>query len=77
MPAKSKPTTMSEIQKRLVAHILAGGAPKEFSVDNGMHQDTASKMLAGLGIRKVFVTEAEHVAIMAQRKAAQAQPKAA
>ena len=83
MPTKSipgpKPTSipgpkpngaMSEIHKRLVAYILAGGSPKEFAIDNGMHPTGVGRHLAGLGIRKVFITDAEHAAIMAARKLA-------
>jgi hypothetical protein len=58
----------NEIRRRLCDYILAGGSPKEFAFDNKMHEKAPGKILAALGIRKIFVTEAEQAAIMEMRK---------
>lgn len=57
-----------DLKSRLVAHIMDGGSPKEFAADNNMHATTPGKILASLGIRKMFVTEAEVAAIIEMRK---------
>jgi hypothetical protein len=63
---KTKPE--NEFKKRLRAHVLAGGEPKAFALDAGMHHGTASKMLGGMGIRKIFITEEEHAMLIKLRK---------
>jgi hypothetical protein len=62
---KTKPE--NEFKKRLRAYILAGGEPKAFALDAGMHHGTASKMLGGMGIRKIFITDEEHQYIIVRR----------
>jgi hypothetical protein len=57
-----------DLKRRLHAHILAGGTPKEFACGNLIHSTAAGKLLAGLGIRKVFITRAEHALITQNRK---------
>ena len=61
------PAAESDFKQRLRAHILGGGIPKHFSLDAGMHRDTACKMLSKMGIRKVFITEEEHTHLVARR----------
>jgi hypothetical protein len=50
------------------AHILAGGSPKEFAMGEGRHSTMANKMLPGMGLKKVFITEEEHELIIKLRK---------
>ena len=59
-----------EIRTRLRAHIMAGGAPKEFALNEGWHPTTAGRMLEGMGIAKVFITEQERALITKMRKEA-------
>ena len=60
---------MSDDLKRLLrAHILAGGTPKEFSAAHLIHSTSAGKVLADLGIRKVFITREEHALITHNRR---------
>lgn len=59
---------MTDLHQRLITHILNGGAPKEFAFDNGIHKTTASRIMTEAGIRKVFITKAEHEAIIEMRK---------
>ena len=59
---------ISDLKQRLRVHILAGGTPKEFAIDNALQENTAGKLLASMGIKKVFITEAEHAAIINQRR---------
>ena len=63
---KQKPE--GEIRTRLRAHIMAGGAPKEFAAGQGWHATTAGKMLDGMGIRKVYITDEEHAMLVKLRK---------
>ena len=62
-----KLTPENESRRRLRAHILAGGSPKEFTLGADMSPSAASKMLAGMGIKKVFVTDEEHALLKARR----------
>lgn len=62
-----KQTPEGEIRTRLRAHIMAGGAPKEFAAGQGWHATTAGKMLDGMGIRKVYITDEERALIMQRR----------
>jgi hypothetical protein len=62
-----KQTPEGEIRTRLRAHIMAGGAPKEFAAGQGWHATTAGKMLDGMGIRKVYITDEERAHIMQRR----------
>lgn len=59
-----------DVRARLRAHIMAGGASKEFSMAEGWHPTTAGKMLEGMNIKKVFITEEEHALILKMRRAA-------
>lgn len=59
---------LTTTQQRLVDHVLNGGMPKRFAIENHMHPNTAQKILNGLGIRKVFVTEDENRALIEMRK---------
>jgi hypothetical protein len=52
---------------KLRNYILKGGAPKNFSIDQGLHETTAGKMLEKMGIRKRFITDEEHAHLMARR----------
>jgi len=61
-------TPEGDIRTRLRAHIMAGGAPKEFSANQGWHPTTAGKMLEAMGISKVYVTDEEHALIVKLRK---------
>ena len=63
-----KETPEGELRTRLRAHMMAGGAPKEFSTNQGWHPTTAGKMLEAMGISKVYVTDEEHAMIMKLRK---------
>jgi hypothetical protein len=65
-----KLTPENDLRTELRAHMLAGGMPKEFSIDRNLAPASASKMLANMGIRKVFITDEEHAMILAKRKAA-------
>jgi hypothetical protein len=62
-----KQTPEGEIRTRLRAHIMAGGAPKEFAAGQGWHATTAWKMLDGMGIRKIYITDEERAHIMQRR----------
>ena len=62
-----KQTPEGEIRTRLRAHIMAGGAPKEFAAGQGWHATTAGKMLDGMGIRKIYITDEERAHIMQRR----------
>jgi hypothetical protein len=63
-----KKTPEDDVRTRLRAHIMAGGTPKEFALAEGWHPTTAGKMLEGMGIKKVFVTQEEQAMIVAMRK---------
>ena len=63
-----KQTPECELRTRLRAHIMAGGTPKEFALAEGWHPTTAGKMLEGMNIKKVFVTEEEHELLIKLRK---------
>ena len=52
---------------RLRAHIMAGHAPKIFSINENMYSTTAGKMLNAMGIRKVYITNEEEAHIMQRR----------
>lgn len=56
------------LKARLRAHILSGGALKEFASDEKLHPTTPGKMLEGLGIRKVFLTEEEREMVAKMRR---------
>lgn len=62
-----KQTPEGDIRTRLRAHMMAGGAPKEFSANEGWHPTTAGKMLEAMGISKVYITDEEHALIMQRR----------
>ena len=62
-----KQTPEGDIRTRLRAHIMAGGAPKEFSANQQWHPTTAGKMLEAMGISKVYITDEEHALIMQRR----------
>lgn len=57
-----------DVRTRLRAHIMAGGASKQFSMSEGWHPTTAGKMLENMKIRKVFITEEEHALLIKMRK---------
>lgn len=57
-----------DVRIRLRAHILAGGAPKYFSLGEGRYPTTAGKMLNAMGIKKVYITEDEQDLLMKLRK---------
>ena len=63
-----KQTPECDLRTRLRAHIMAGGAPKEFALDQGKHSTMANKLLVGMGLKKVFITEEEHALIVKLRK---------
>jgi hypothetical protein len=62
-----KQTPEGDIRTRLRAHMMAGGAPKEFSANQGWHPTTAGKMLEAMGISKIYITDEEHALIMQRR----------
>jgi hypothetical protein len=62
-----KQTPEGDVRGRLRAHIMAGGTPKEFSVREKLDATTPGKMLEGMGIKKVFITEDEHTHLVARR----------
>jgi hypothetical protein len=62
-----KQTPEDDVRTRLRAHIMAGGTPKEFALAEGWHPTTAGKMLEGMGIRKIFITDEEHQHIIVRR----------
>ena len=64
-----KQTPEGDVRARLRAHIMAGGAPKAFAMAEGWHPTTAGKMLEGMNIKKVFITEQEHVQLLKMRRA--------
>ena len=55
------------IKPILRTHILRGGTPKEFSYEHRLAIATVGKLITQLGIKKVFITEAEHTAIKQHR----------
>jgi len=63
-----KQTPEDDVRTRLRAHILAGGSPKEFAIGEGRHSTMANKMLTGMGLKKVFITDEEHAMLIALRK---------
>jgi len=63
-----KQTPEDDVRSRLRAHIMAGGAPKEFSANQGWHPTTAGKMLEAMGISKIYITNEEHALIVKLRK---------
>jgi hypothetical protein len=63
-----KQTPEDDVRTRLRAHILAGGSPKEFAIGEGRHSTMANKMLPGMGLKKVFITEEEHELLIKLRK---------
>ena len=63
-----KQTPEGDIRTRLRAHIMAGGAPKEFSANQQWHPTTAGKMLEAMGISKVYITDEEHAMLVKLRK---------
>jgi hypothetical protein len=63
-----KQTPECDLRTRLRAHIMAGGTPKEFALDQGKHSTMANKMLPGMGLKKVFITEEEHELLIKLRK---------
>lgn len=63
---KQKPE--GDVRSRLRAHIMAGGASKQFSMSEGWHPTTAGKMLENMKIKKVFITEEEHALLLKMRK---------
>lgn len=63
---KQKPE--DDIRIRLRKHVMSGGAPKEFAVDEKLDRTTPGKMLEGMGIKKVFITEEEHAFLLNMRK---------
>ena len=63
-----KQTPEDDVRTRLRAHILSGGTPKEFALGEGKHSTMANKLLVGMGLKKVFISEEEHAMIVAMRK---------
>jgi hypothetical protein len=63
-----KQTPECELRTRLRAHIMAGGTPKEFALAQGKHSTMANKLLVGMGLKKIFITEEEHAMLIALRK---------
>jgi hypothetical protein len=63
-----KQTPEDDVRTRLRAHILAGGTPKEFALGEGKHSTMANKLLVGMGLKKVFITEEEHKLLIKLRK---------
>lgn len=63
---KQKPE--GDVRISLRAHIMGGGTPKEFGMVRGWHPTTAGKMLEGMGIKKVFITDEEHAMIVKMRR---------
>ena len=59
-----------EVRTRLRAHMMAGGAPKALALAEGSRPTTALRMLQGMNIKKVFITEEEHALILKMRRAA-------
>jgi hypothetical protein len=57
-----------DLRIRLRAHIMAGGAPKYFSLGEGRCPTNAGKMLNAMGIKKVYITEDEQDLLMKLRK---------
>jgi hypothetical protein len=57
-----------QVRIRLRAHIMAGKSPKEFAVAEKLEPTTPGKMLEGMGIKKVFITEEEHAFLIKRRK---------
>jgi hypothetical protein len=62
---KQKPE--GEVRARLRAYIMAGGAPKQFAVNEKLQATTPGKMLEGMGIKKVFITSEEHALLLKMR----------
>lgn len=63
-----KQTPENDVRTRLRAHILKGGTPKTFALDEGKHSTMANRMLVGMGLKKVFITDEEHEHLMERRK---------
>ena len=63
-----KQTPEGDLRTRLRAHIMAGGTPKEFALAQGKHSTMANKLLVGMGLKKIFITEEEHELIIKLRK---------
>ena len=63
-----KQTPEDDVRTRLRAHIMAGGTPKEFALGEGKHSTMANKLLVGMGLKKVFITDEEHAILVAMRK---------
>ena len=63
-----KQTPEDDVRTRLRAHIMAGGTPKEFALAEGKHSTMANKMLVGMGLKKVFISDEEHAILVAMRK---------
>ncbi len=63
-----KQTPEDDVRTRLRAHIMAGGTPKEFALGEGKHSTMANKLLVGMGLKKVFITDEEHALIVKLRK---------
>lgn len=63
-----KQTPENDVRTRLRAHILRGGTPKDFALNEGKHSTMANKMLVGMGLKKVFITDKEHEHLMDRRK---------
>jgi hypothetical protein len=63
-----KQTPEDDVRTRLRAHILAGGTPKEFALGEGKHSTMANKLLVGMGLKKVFISDEEHAILVAMRK---------
>jgi hypothetical protein len=51
----------------LVEFILGGGTVKEFAFDRGLNVSNVARLLYATGLRKYFLTPAEHAAVKAQR----------
>jgi hypothetical protein len=63
-----KQTPEGDLRTRLRAHIMAGGTPKEFALAQGKHSTMANKLLVGMGLKKVFISDEEHAILVAMRK---------
>lgn len=59
----------SPLREPLLAHIMAGGIPKEFCYSHRMARPNVQKLLWAMGLKKYYLTAAEHAEVLARRKA--------
>lgn len=62
-----------ELRDPAVNHILSGGAPKEFAVNNGVSATWVFRTLCNAGLRKYFLTPDEWQEIRKRRALCSAQ----